>query len=246
MIPGAPRLLVSVRNAREALDALAGGADWIDLKEPRRGALGAVDPQAAREIVVAMDGRAPISAAGGELLDWATSDAQSLLAVPGIDHVKLGLAGCAATDWRTVWRAAGREIADAGKSLVAVIYADSALAGAPPAAEVLDAGDATLCTWGLWDTFDKSHGPLTEHTPPNELAIQLQAARASGLCTVVAGRLNASSLPRLPLELIDMIAVRGAVCEGSRESAVCRERVCALARAIHAARRLHPSGAPTN
>ena len=34
------RLLVSVRSAEEAEIALAGGADVIDVKEPRRGALG--------------------------------------------------------------------------------------------------------------------------------------------------------------------------------------------------------------
>ena len=43
-----PRLLVSVRNSREAIDALAGGADWIDLKEPANGTLGAVAGDLAR------------------------------------------------------------------------------------------------------------------------------------------------------------------------------------------------------
>ena len=34
------RLLVSVRSVDEALVAAAGGADFIDLKEPSQGALG--------------------------------------------------------------------------------------------------------------------------------------------------------------------------------------------------------------
>ena len=38
-----PGLLVSVRSADEAIAALAGGADVIDVKEPNRGALGAAD-----------------------------------------------------------------------------------------------------------------------------------------------------------------------------------------------------------
>ena len=34
------KLLVSVRDAAEAIDALAGGADLIDVKEPLAGSLG--------------------------------------------------------------------------------------------------------------------------------------------------------------------------------------------------------------
>ena len=40
MFPGIPRLLVSVRNAEEALMAVRGGADIIDVKEPSKGSLG--------------------------------------------------------------------------------------------------------------------------------------------------------------------------------------------------------------
>jgi len=39
-MPDTPGLLVSVRSADEVDDALAGGADLIDVKEPSRGALG--------------------------------------------------------------------------------------------------------------------------------------------------------------------------------------------------------------
>ena len=37
-------LLVSVRDAKEAQQAVSGGADVIDVKEPAHGALGAADP----------------------------------------------------------------------------------------------------------------------------------------------------------------------------------------------------------
>ena len=42
-------LLISVRNPSEALTALEGGADWIDVKEPDNGALG----KASNETLVA-------------------------------------------------------------------------------------------------------------------------------------------------------------------------------------------------
>ena len=62
-------LLVSVRSAAEALVAMAGGADLIDVKEPSRGSLGAVDPEVLSEICDAVGGRLPISAALGELAE---------------------------------------------------------------------------------------------------------------------------------------------------------------------------------
>jgi hypothetical protein len=79
------RLLVSVRNAWEAGEALAGGADLIDVKEPRRGSLGAASPATWLDVRQALSraalkeepqtGSVPLSAALGELLEaWAAQD----------------------------------------------------------------------------------------------------------------------------------------------------------------------------
>ena len=62
-----PKLLVSVRDVSEAAAALAGGADWIDLKEPFTGPLGAVDVETAEGVVECVAGRCQVSAALGEL-----------------------------------------------------------------------------------------------------------------------------------------------------------------------------------
>ena len=227
-----PALLVSVRDASEALDALAGGADWIDLKEPRRGALGAVDVTTALSVVRSVAKIAPLSAAAGELIDWPGAAAQELINEPGVSHLKLGLAGCRTVQWRQPWLAAQRQIAAAGKQLVAVIYADANAADAPRADEILAAAAAAQCAWVLWDTFDKAGPPLEAHAAPTAIEAQLAAARACGRRTVVAGRLDAAALDRLPLELIDMVAVRGVVCHEGRESAVCRDRVAAFRAAL--------------
>ncbi len=64
---GMTAMLASVRTLDEALLALAGGADIIDLKDPARGALGALDQATARNIVAAIGGRAPVSATIGDL-----------------------------------------------------------------------------------------------------------------------------------------------------------------------------------
>ena len=52
------KLLVSVRCAEEATAALAGGADIIDVKEPRRGSLGRADDRVIREVMEVVAGDA--------------------------------------------------------------------------------------------------------------------------------------------------------------------------------------------
>ena len=63
------RLLVSVRSADEARTALAAGVDLIDVKEPARGSLGAASPGVVADVVGAVAGRVPVSAALGELFE---------------------------------------------------------------------------------------------------------------------------------------------------------------------------------
>ena len=50
------QLLVSVRDAAEALFAVAAGADLIDVKEPSRGPLGAPDRQTLDAVLAAVAG----------------------------------------------------------------------------------------------------------------------------------------------------------------------------------------------
>ncbi|HYO26382.1 MAG TPA: (5-formylfuran-3-yl)methyl phosphate synthase [Lacipirellulaceae bacterium] len=224
---------MSVRDPAEAGAALEGGADWIDLKEPRGGALGAVPVAQARALAAQVAGAAPLSAAAGELNNW-NAPSHPLLAVEGIGHIKLGLAGCREQHWQARWLAAQRDLAAAGRALVAVIYADAAAADAPPPREVLKLAVEAGAPWLLWDTFDKSGPPLTEQIEGPELARQLTLARDHGLHTVVAGRLETHHLARLPHGAISMIAVRGAVCRGGRGGEVVASRVAALREALDA------------
>jgi uncharacterized protein (UPF0264 family) len=225
-------LLVSVRNADEALAALRGGADWIDLKEPRRGPLGAVDAAAAREVVEVVGGEVPISAAGGELIDWPRAIARELFEVEGITHFKLGLAGCCDISWRSLWRAAHNEIDVVGVELVATIYADYASASSPCPSEVVALACQTGCRWVLFDTFDKSAGALSELLERRILLNLLRTLRTAGKRIAVAGRLTRDAIAALPLELIDMVAVRGAACDDGRDGPVRVERVASLRAAL--------------
>jgi uncharacterized protein (UPF0264 family) len=228
------QLLVSVRSVAEAEAALRGGADWIDLKEPSSGPLGAVDAGVARKIIERVAGRAKISAAAGELLDWPTSSARELLHVAGVSQLKLGLSVCRDRKWRDAWLAAQREIAAAGKDLVAVIYADDVAAHSPAPADIAALAVDARCRWLLIDTFDKRSGTLLECLSAMELNAIFQRVRQHGVTTASAGRLTPAAIAELPLESVDVVAVRSAACGGDRAGTVCAEHVAALRQLLQA------------
>jgi uncharacterized protein (UPF0264 family) len=216
-----PQLLVSVRDAAEAAAALAGGADWIDLKEPLAGALGPVDPTTAREVVQLVGGRCPVSAALGELTTWTNSSDRQLLDVPGIDFVKLGLAGCSDTDcWTKIWLKAQQDIRQAGRSLVAVAYADWQLARSPEPEEIVALARQSSCQYLLIDTFSKTSSGTLGRLGSAGLGSLLQLAQQHSLRTVVAGKIGLEELDQLPATSIDMVAIRGSACPGDRRGKV--------------------------
>ncbi len=227
-------LLVSVRNAREARIACLAGADLIDVKEPANGALGAAAIETIREVVEAVGGRVPVSAALGELLD--ESALGSNLPKSGVSYAKFGLAGCDhVRDWRERWSTALGRLPPAVQP-VAVAYADWRQACAPRPAAVLAQARSNGCKAVLIDTFDKVTGDLFSHVTDVELADFLESARSSKLLVVLAGSLTVATIPRALSLAPDYVAVRGAACLGPREATIDSGKVTALRNLVFASR----------
>lgn len=218
------KLLVSVRDSQEALAALEGGADLIDVKEPHRGALGAADAEIIQAVVHAIAGRVPTSAALGELVDLAETVDESVARrarqLPATDFAKVGLAGCVRyDDWPQRWREALAQLPPETQR-VAVVYADWQSCGAPDPFAVLRHAVTLECRAVLVDTFDKSRGGLVDLWSPTELARFLTAIRTERLLAVVGGSLHAGTIPSVAALRPDYIAVRGAACRGDRTGQV--------------------------
>jgi (5-formylfuran-3-yl)methyl phosphate synthase len=227
----APGLLVSVRSPAEAEMALAAGAAVIDVKDPARGALGRADDHVIRDVVQCVAGRAPVSAALGELRELTTS-----LRIPsGVTFIKLGLAGCADDDWR------GRlnRLLDNGfgpgrmPQLVVAAYADWEEAQTPPLAEVSAFARSRPGNVLLVDTFVKGTGTarrtLIDWLPPDEVAKLCQDCRAAHVRIALAGSLGATEIARLRPANPDWFAVRGAACEDRcREATLSRAKLARL------------------
>jgi uncharacterized protein (UPF0264 family) len=214
------RLLVSVRSVAEAREALAAGVDLIDFKEPDRGPLGAVDPRLAAEMALSIGGRVPLSMACGELRDIGlaaeSENCAATMIPPGIAYAKLGLAGCA-TDarWLRRW-ARWIESLPPATAAAAVVYADWREVSAPSPDEVLRHATALGCRAVLIDTANKSAGDLLDHCQVEELRQFVGDVRDRRMLGVLAGSLSWRRLPQVLDVRPDYVAVRGAVCGGSR------------------------------
>ena len=229
------RLLVSVRSAAEALEALRGGAELIDVKEPDHGPLGATSPQVVGEVAQVVAARVPLSVAEGELVDGpAPADTAARCRAP-VRYAKLGLAGMAQrADWPARWCGWARGL-PRGVAPVAVVYADAARAGSPAEAAIVDLAREARAAAVLVDTWDKSAGPLGAHWTQERLVDFVAAVHTAGLLAVVGGSLDESTLAEAVRAGADVVAVRGAACHGGRGGRVAAERVRTLRAAIEAA-----------
>jgi hypothetical protein len=87
------RMLASVANAAEAGVVVQLGADVVDLKDARQGALGAVSLEIARAAIATIAGRSETSAALGDspYAEEALLEAARALWAIGVDYVKLAV-----------------------------------------------------------------------------------------------------------------------------------------------------------
>jgi uncharacterized protein (UPF0264 family) len=223
-------LLVSVRALAEAVVALNGGADIIDVKEPACGALGRSDDETISAIVNFVAGRKPVSAACGELLDHLPiPKAQSL------GFVKWGLAGCnPLLDWPSLLKTAATNL-PAGCSPVVVAYADwqRAQAPSPEAVTRLVCGipKGTL----LIDTWHKDGKTLLDFLSLSEIDMMIRRCAVAGIPVALAGSLKTSTVDALIPLRPAIIATRGAVCrDGRRNDEIDLERVRRLAALLRA------------
>ncbi|WP_336486941.1 (5-formylfuran-3-yl)methyl phosphate synthase [Methylobacterium nigriterrae] len=204
--PATPRLLVSVRDAAEAEIAAARGADLVDAKDPARGALGALPPDAVRAIVAAVAGRAATSAVAGEPADaGALAEAVAAMAATGVEFVKVAVGPALRREHGILARAARA----APGRLIAVLFAEEAPAPEDPAAL-----RAAGFLGAMIDTAGKDGRRLTDHLDGARLAGFAAACRAQGLLSGLAGSLRAEDIAALAAAGPDYLGFRGGLCRG--------------------------------
>jgi len=248
------RLLVSVRSSAEAVAAATGGADIIDVKEPRHGSLGRPAGVTAQSIQQTLSASSscgpaaavpPLSCALGELLEWfpAGADAAaasvsaptdfSPLALQVYQYAKAGAAGC--SDVR-LWQVRMQQLQRWLPQIshwVAAAYADAARAEAPEVEAMVESAVECGCRVLLVDTWLKDSSTLLDWLSESRLERLSQQCAAAGLELALAGRLQLVQIPRLLRLRPAILAVRGAVCEaGDRSGSVSCHSVAEFVRQL--------------
>lgn len=205
-----PALLASVADPEEAETALALGAEVLDLKDPRAGALGAWPSERLEAAVARFGGRVILSATTGDLpMDPASlRDAAERVAASGVDVVKIGLF---ANEGRAEVLAALRPLTVRGVRLVAVLLADRD----PDLRELAPFAEAGFAGVML-DTADKRRGGLRAHLDDARLARFVGDVHGLGLLCGLAGSLRVADIAPLAQLGPDYLGFRGALCGGER------------------------------
>jgi (5-formylfuran-3-yl)methyl phosphate synthase len=209
------RLLVSVVSAEEARQALAGGADIVDVKDPGEGALGAPAPRVLSEVVRAVGTRAPVSVALGDLPDLPHTAALAACgaALSGATYVKVGLRGVRELDRAVAMMTAVAEGVGPQAAVIAVAYADADALDPPALAPgwLPDLVTRSGIAGALVDTFVKDGRGLYGSLGESELTDLIVRTRRAGGAFAVAGQLRLGELCRVEA---DVVGVRSAVCRG--------------------------------
>jgi len=205
-----PALLASVADLEEAETALGLGAEVLDLKDPRAGALGAWQVEHLSAAVGRFGGRVPLSATIGDLpMDpQLLQQAAERVAASGVDVVKVGFFTDAG---RTDVLGALQPLAARGVRLVAVLMADRD----PDLADLAPFARAGLLGVML-DTADKRAGGLRRHRTEAELVRFVAETRELGLVCGLAGSLGVDDVVPLARLAPDFLGFRGALCGGER------------------------------
>ena len=217
-------LLVSVRNVEEAKDALAAGADLIDVKDPAKGALGMAESEVVAGVIKAVGKKVPVSAALGEWSPNALTEAVWHLELP-LTYIKWGLSGYKDTPgWGEDLLDTRRQV-PARTEVVAVAYADAKRAKTIIPSEVAKFARRFRYRAFLLDTFVKDGKSLLDFLKLAEIAAIVNSLTAAGIKVALGGALKLEQVKLLLPLGPDYLAVRGAVCVGGRGTALDPVRV---------------------
>jgi hypothetical protein len=218
------KLLVSPINLEEAKTAYNGGADIIDVKNPKEGSLGANFPWVIRSVKEAM-GKTPVSATIGDMnYKPGTASLAALgAAVSGADYVKVGLYDVQTTEQAIdMVEHVVRSVKDYDPSKKVVIsgYADYKRINSIPLRELppicADYGADVV----MMDTGIKDGRSTFEFMTNEELSQFVESAHDLGLISAIAGNIKFEDIEAINQIGPDVIGIRGCVCGGDRNSTI--------------------------
>lgn len=211
------KLLISSKDEKEAAEAIAGGADIIDVKNPKESALDASFPWVIKRIREIAPKNIEVSCALGDLpnLPGAMSLAALGAATTGVDYVKAGLYGLK-TKEEAVYLMQGvtKAISDYNSSIKVVVtgYADAKRVGSVDPLLVPKIARKAEADVAMIDTVVKDGKNLFTFLTIDQLKDFVDAAHDYGLKAALAGSLCKEDLLMVYALGADVVGMRGAAC----------------------------------
>ncbi|MEM2046814.1 MAG: (5-formylfuran-3-yl)methyl phosphate synthase [Candidatus Jordarchaeales archaeon] len=213
------KLLVSPVDEFEALEAVAGGADIIDVKNPAEGSLGANFPWVIRRVREVVPREVEVSATVGDVPFKPGTVALAALgaAVSGVNYVKVGLYGVSKfEDAVYLSKSAVRAVKEFSLRVKVVIagYADAGRVGAIDPFLVPIVVEEAEADVAMVDTAVKDGLSLVDIWGEEGVRRFVLLAKDRGLSVALAGSLRREDLPLIVKTGADIVGVRGAACDG--------------------------------
>jgi uncharacterized protein (UPF0264 family) len=211
------KLLISPKNETEAAEAIAGGANIIDVKNPKEGTLGANFPWVIKRIRQITPKGIEVSCTLGEVPNLPGSMALAALgaATTGVDYIKAGLCGLKTPEeavylMRNVVKAAK----DFNPSIKVVVsgYADAGRIGTVDPLLIPEVAHKAQADVAMIDTAIKDGKSLFTFLTMFQLRRFVDMAHSYDLKAALAGSLKKEDLPVVYSVGADVVGLRGAAC----------------------------------
>jgi (5-formylfuran-3-yl)methyl phosphate synthase len=212
-------LLISPINTDEARESIAGGADIVDVKNPKEGSLGANFPWVIRNIRNITPEGMHVSATLGDVpyKPGTISLAAAGAVVSGADYIKVGLYGTKNYDEALeVMENVVKSVREFDKNALVVAsgYADAHRVGAVDPMEIPKVAAEAGADLAMVDTAVKDGKTLFDFMDINKLQEFNNMIHDHGLKSALAGSIKKDQLKLLYDIGCDVVGIRGAACTG--------------------------------
>ncbi len=226
------KLLISPKDEEETLEAIAGGADIIDVKNPLEGSLGANFPWMIRQIRDITPRELEVSAAIGDFHNKPGTASLAALgaAVSGVDYVKVGLYSVNTyQDALYLSKQVVRSVKDYNLKIKVVIagYADAYRINSIDPLLIPQVASEAGADIAMVDTAIKDGVGLLDLWTLDKIENFIQDAHNRNILAALAGSIKKEDIPLIYNLGADVVGIRGAACEKSDrlQGKIVRKRV---------------------
>jgi len=221
-------LMVSVQNLDEALQALKGGADIVDVKNLQEALVGSANPWVVKQVREAIPEPHHASVTLGVVPNQVGTVAMAVYAAGqiGATSVKVGFMNHEYELAKEILHASKEALASTDTKLIGSLFADNILYEGLEPRLMVKLAQETECDGWLIDTLTKDGRNLFDFIPEPELKDMVFESKKTGMSTALSGHLKIDNLDELARINPDIVGVRGAVCaKGDRSDGVHWEAV---------------------